>query len=578
MTVAVWTLGLLALGTLFARRTSGPVAAGYAVIAFLGIELLVLLVNPLLRVPLPWTEAAVWTIAVVFAIVHAVRAPRSRPTLRTVLTAVAAASGAAILVASLALAQVLPGALRIEWAMNSDAVNVVVFSRELLEAGGISPQASETPTPLPYAMVASAAAPGRATVADASLAAHDITALAAVWVFMLAVCAVLAGAVVAAGAHRARTAVAVILTAAGSILTLSWYVLGVQFQFGFVTVAFSIALLLASWLVYLDGRRRPVLALTALIVATAATFAVWSPLVVCIVPLGIVLLVRSWHAVVATGWRGLLAPAGATAFVLVYLGGFGLPVFLRASPFLSADGGFPPIGPGTILAVLGLTGATTALAARLGRGSDALTGILALGGGFTAGLAFLLAQRFGFDVIWGYYPAKFSWTVSIVLIVIALGAVGALLENATLARPVEIIATVSGGMLIAGLMWAPTEPQDPLGQMPLVGILRGDALGLVSGQADAVLPHTGQASGTTVFWGTPYDRWANLWLLQLHPRTDDDGLTLRALAYAPGWSTEDLCTVARLVDGPVTVFSANPEAADLVREACPDERVEVVPF
>lgn len=571
MMVAVWSLGLLALVTLFARGRSLAAALGYAVIAFLGTELVVLLVNPLIGVPLPWAECVIWAAVIVLGIVVAARSPRPTVSRRGLILSAAAASGSVILAACLALAQVLPGAIRIEWAMNSDAVNVVAFARQMLDAGGIDPSRSDSPTPLPYAMIASAATPGRAGLPDDAISAHDVVALATTWAFLLTIVALLAGAIAARGARRIPLAAGVLTTVVASVLTLSWFVLGVQLQFGFVTVAFSLALLLAGWLVYVESEAEPPLALAALVVAVAATFAVWSPLVVALVPLGVVIVVRQWGAILRSGWRGLAPVGAAIAIVLGYLAGVGVPVFLRASAFLSADGGFPPIGPGFIIAVSGMTVLVACLSARLRGERAAAIGAIALVAGSLAGLGFLVAQRLEFETIWGYYPAKFAWTIGITLLVITMGMAATLLEGIRLRRPLDAIAAGAGVTLLAGLLWSPAEPQDPIGQLPLVGILGGQAVGVTPGRADEVLPLAGPESNSSVFWGTPYDRWANLWLLQLNVDRLDENPTLRGFAYAWTLGPADICAIADEVPPPLTVHTDDTAAAEAaLAEACPD--------
>lgn len=577
MMVAVWSVALVALWSLFFRRVPPAVAFAYAVIVFLGVELVVLLVNPLVGLGLPWLEVVVWAVVTVLAVVAWVRGPRPVVTRRGVALGVAAASGGILVVGATALAQVIPGALRLAWAMNSDAVNVVAFSRELLAAGGIDPSASDTPTPLPFAMLASAASPGRGGVADAALAGHDIAALAALWVLMAAVCCVLAGAVVARSVERVRTPLAVAATAVGSLLGTTWFVLGVQFQFGFVTTAFAVALLLAGWLVYLDGARRPALALTALVVAVAALLGVWSPLVVVLVPLGVVVVVRHWRTIIRSGWRGLVPLGGAVVVVLVYLLGISLPLYLAASSFLAADGGFPAIGPSTIVAAVGAAGLAVALAARFRGERDALVGFIALSIGFGVGLAFLLAQRLGTEVMWGYYPAKFAWTVAILAIVIAVGAASSLLEGASGRRRTDVVAMGFGLVLLAGLVWSPSEPQDPVAQLPLVGILQGNAFDLTHEQADAVLEFSGRENGQDVLWRTPFDTWGNRWLLQLD--VDDFNTNpVRSYAYLTSLNAGDVCSIAELLGDDVIVHTSDPAAADELAATCPSTDLEVRDF
>ena len=577
MMVAVWSVGLVALWLLARRRVPAPAALGYAAIGFLGVELVVLLVNPLLGLALPWLEVGVWALIVVATVAVRVRDARGgaggpRANGRSIALGIAAASGGILIVAGTALAQVVPGALRIAWAMNSDAVNVVAFARELLAAGGIDPSASDTPTPLPFAMLASAAAPGRDGVADAALAGHDIAALAALWVLLLALGCLLAGAIVARSVAAVRTPLAVGATAIASLLGTTWYVLGVQFQFGFLNIAFAIAVLLAVWLVYLDAEERPALALAALVLAVAVLLSVWSPLVIVVIPLGVIVAVRQRRAILASGWRGLAPIAASVVLTLVYVVGISVPQYLAISAFLAADGGFPAIGPSVIIATIGVGGLTAALAARLRGQRHALIGILGAILGLAVGLGFLLAQRWGAEVTWGYYPAKFAWAVSILLLVIAIGSAATMLDGVR--RRTDAIAVAFGLVLLTGLVWAPSEPQDPISQLPLVEILKGDAFGLTNEQSDTVLALTGREGGQHLLWQTPYDQWGNRWLLQLD--VDDFNTNpAKAYAYLPALTATDVCDVVDLFGTEVTVHTMNPDVESALAGTCPDANLTV---
>lgn len=577
MMVAVWSVGLVALWLLARRRVPPSAALGYAAIGFLGVELVVLLVNPLLGLALPWLEVGVWVVIVAAAIVARVGDARrgsgtARPSGRSVALGVAAASGAILVVAGTALAQVVPGALRIAWAMNSDAVNVVAFARELLFDGGIDPSASGSPTPLPFAMLASAAAPGRENMSDAALAGHDIAALAALWVVLLALGCVLAGAIAARSVASVRTPLAVGATAVASLLGTTWYVLGVQFQFGFLNIAFAIALLLAAWLVYLDAEERPALGLAALVLAVAVLLSVWSPLVIVVIPLGVIVAVRQWRSILASGWRGLAPVAASAVLTLVYLVGITVPQYLAISSFLAADGGFPAIGPSVIIATIGVGGLAAALAARLRRQRHALIGVLGAILGLAVGLGFLLAQRWGAEVTWGYYPAKFAWAVSILLLMIAIGSVATMLDGVR--RRTDAIAVAFGLVLLMGIVWAPSEPQDPISQLPLAEILKGDAFGLTNDQAETVLALTGRENGHHLLWQTPYDQWGNRWLLQLDV-DDFDTNPVKAYAYLPALTATDVCTAIELLGDDVTVHTTNPDVESVLVSTCPDAEFSV---
>src|SRR5690606_39520989 len=72
--------------------------------------------------------------------------------------------------------------------------------------------------------------------------------------------------------------------------------------------------------------------------------------------------------------------------------------------------------------------------------------------------------RSGLETTWGYYPAKFGWTVSILLLVIAVGAAASLIAEFSTKKRTDAIAAGFGVVLLTGLLWSPSEPQGPLEQ------------------------------------------------------------------------------------------------------------------
>ncbi len=454
--VPLWVVALVAGVLALATRVPRTLALALGIGGFLALELGLLMLTPLIGVGMTVPHVAVFVVvsgasavALRRASVGSVMGGPGGPML-----AFAPFVGAGLFLATMALSQVLPGALRLAWAMNGDTVNAMLFSRFMLDAGGIDQVAVPQPTPLPFGMAAANMESGRAGLPDAALLEHDVARTAQVWVLLIALICVLVGVVVARAARGASRAWAVSVTAVASAAPLIWYVVGVQFEFGFMNSSFAMVLLLAAWLAYLGGRSQPVLALVGLFVVALGLLAVWSPLVICVAPLGLVLLVARWRELRQTPARVLLAAALAPVAFLAYAVLVTVPTFLAQSEALGSDGGFPEITDSQILVIIAATVLAIVVAwQRLG--GDAPRGALAVLIGFSIGLGYLLLQRQGAVFGWGYYPAKFAWTTSILLLTIAASFVVAVIADSSSRGRARAVLTVAAGAALASLMWGP---------------------------------------------------------------------------------------------------------------------------
>jgi hypothetical protein len=574
--VILWAVAVLALFLTARRWVAAPIAAGYATLLFLAVELGLLYLNPLLGLPLPVLDLVVWGAVVVGAGVWLVTRRPARPSSRWWVV-LAAASGSIVVVATMALAQVIPGAARLSWAMNSDSVNVMTFSRDILAAGGLasaSTSADTSPTPLPFGMLATVIAPGRDGIANAALAEHDVVGLAQLWVFMIALACLLAGLVAAHGAAKVRLALAIPVTAIASLAMLSWYVIGVQFAHGFLSSAFAVVVLLAAWLVYLDGATRPAISLAMLLLAGTAVLAIWSPLIIVIAALGVVIAVTRFRQILASGALRLVAVGAGFVVLALYVALVTLPEYLVKAGFLGASGGFPAFSAAQFLLIMLVTALVAAVGARfLGLRHPVIGAIAAVIGG-AIGLGFLLAQRTSAESGLGYYPAKFAWTVTILLIVIAIGGAAGLLVGLNPKRGWDVaIAILSVGVL-GGLLWSPVQPT---AQFPPLGVLTGATGGMPERAADLIFETSGRDNGQDVFWRTTIgDSWPNLWALQL----DIDDVhhnPVRNFAYqVTTFTPDEMCEVVELLGSDVVIHTADPAAeADLAAVCDGDDRVEL---
>lgn len=570
--IPAWASAVAAITLLLARRLPAGLSFALAAGAFLAGELLLLRVTPLLGLGAALPNTLAWSLLACALGVFATIRPASRALAdrRSALLALAASAGALLLVGALALAQVLPGALKLVWAMNGDAVHAMGFARRMLVDGGIDPASTPQVTPLPFAMAAANLEGGRAALPRELLLEHDVARTAQVWVFVIVLSCLLAGCIIARAAAAAPLRWAAPVVAVASTAMLSWYVIGVQFQFGFMNSAFAVTLLLVGWLVFSAGAFRPVVVLAGLFVAALALLAVWSPLIVCLVGLGLVVLLRDGRSLLrARPWK--LVVVGLLAVLLLgYAATVTLPGFLDQSSALGSDGGFPAIGPASIIVITALAVLSCALVAQRHGQRDA-AGLIAVIVGFGVGLGYLLLQRQGAVFGWGYYPAKFAWTTSILLIVVITAFAVRLLAFSTGTRGWRAANTAIVGGVIASLLWGPVLPA---AQVPLAGILAGNAFDNRQEAADIVFDLAGSDDGKDILWRTNVgDFWPNSWLLQID---QPDGDPLKIYATVVNLDPDQLCALIAGLGDDVVVHTSDPTAGDALDAVCPDARYTLV--
>ena len=570
--IPAWASAVAALTALLARRLPTSLSFALATGSFFAGELLMLRVTPTVGFGATVPNTLAWaTVAIGVGVFAAVR-PATRPLAdrRSAILAVSASVAAVVLVATLLLAQVVPGALKLVWSMNGDAVNAMGFTRRMLVDGGIDPVSTPQPTPLPFAMAAANMEGGRTGIIQSLLLEHDVARTAQAWVFAIVLSCLLAGCIVARAAAAARLRWAAPVAAVASTAILSWYVLGVQFEFGFMNSAFAVTLLLCAWLVFSSGSGRAVVVITGLMVTALALLAVWSPLVVCIAGLGVVVLVRDGRSVIrAAPWKLVVAVA-VTLLLLGYAATVTLPGFLGQSSALGSDGGFPAIGPASILVITALATLSAALVAQRGAQRDA-AGLLAVIAGFSGGLGYLLLQRQGAVFGWGYYPAKFAWTTSILLVVVLTAFAVHLLARSTATAGWRALTTAIVGGVVASLLWGPVLPA---AQVPLAGILAGTAFDNHEEAADIVFELAGTENGKDVLWRTTVgDFWPNTWLLQIDL---PDGDPLKIYSTVVNLDPDQMCALVRGLGEGVVVHTSDPNAAGDLDAACPNAEYALV--
>ena len=373
-----------------------------------------------------------------------------RPSLVTVAIWVPSLLGTIVWGATMLATAFVPGAARVSWVMNGDTANNLLYAREAIERGGIELGAMANPVPLPSAIMTIAMAPGRAAIPASDFLAHDITALAQAWGLIIAVSCVLAGAVAATltSSLSSRPWVTACIGAGASLLPLTWFATGVNLEFGFFNAQIALPIVLGSILIAFGARSHPVAVLSVEFIATTLLLSVWSPLAVLPISLGALVIIRERTGLLRRGKVSTLALALSLLQLVIYGIVLVLPSLLAQGGALAALGGIFPYRkfmlPLLVVPLLVLV----FVAARKLR-NVVVIDVLVISLGFSlvlAVLAFISGNPFG---QWSYYPQKFSWMASIVVLVLLVGAGGAVV--ARYLRPV-LVAIIGLSLLAGGVL------------------------------------------------------------------------------------------------------------------------------
>lgn len=392
------------------------------------------------------------------------------------------------------------------------------------------------------------------------------------------------------GSHRDR---------AGSVALVSGLVVGGYimmgpasslFDHGFVNFFFAVGLgAAASWasLAKLRGHLVPA---TVAISAAAALAQLWTPLVVLMVPAGLVVVVRQ---VRGHAWSSL----GATVVLSVVAGWSAVWQVLRIVPTgaeatsiaatLAGIGGGHPAVPIPHLAVLVLVGLLGMILTRPSLGTPWMSALVApLAGAVAVGVFIVNTARADIPVAQSYYVAKAWWIVYVALLPVA-GAAVAATALVLLGRTEPSLERLGGrarvataGMLAAVLAWSSTPtPNAPNGlldyySLPVGGqaaidrwhIFREVPQGDVVERAQEVSRRW--PDRLAIAWDSG-DLLTNRWLASL--RGDLDGQAnnvYTALAGAPyGEPARDALSGALAADPDLTVVVvwSTPETRALIR-------------
>lgn len=462
------------------------------------------------------------------------------------------------------------------WAMDNDVVWNTVASRFILSDNGVVPALHPNPSPLVNGLMAIWYAPGRE--AAGQLLRHDVTRQTELWLLLLLLASVFCGLVLARAVSGSRPLLRLLAGVAGSMIPLTWYLIGFVVQFGFLNVALAIVILLGAWILWCDLRAHTAAASALLFVATTVLLAAWAPL--ALVALGLAVVGA------AIGRREILRLRGVNGIVWwlallqlpVYLVLVTLPDLRRDGGSLAANGAVPQLAAQDLLLVSILVlvvGATTALAFNQ---RHELLGICVLVLMTAGAVGYLVMQRAGIDTLWGYYPAKLGWLMSFLLVVILAASI-ARWVNMRRTSGVMVVAIVTATASVVGLvlMRVPPAAHTASAIFPVVGIgLRAlDTAGWP--RTDTLFA---SADDDTQFIYARYsptendDRFVNSWLLQLTADTSDTPVRSFAYTLDPE-NAGQLCAAAIAWGGPTVIVTRDSALESELVPICSDADIQI---
>ncbi|MBW8761691.1 MAG: hypothetical protein JF592_03785 [Microbacterium sp.] len=561
----------------WAQKSSWSFAFACSLVAQLLAVVLTGTISPLLGLPFVPTAGALLTLLGMIGVFRLCSTGAIQlPSPRTLLWALVVSAGVAGFALVLS-ARVVHGA-DLEWAMRNDSVWNLVSARFVLADGGIDQSAHSNPAPLTATLFALAMGVGRTEIVPAGLLEHDVTQAAALWLFAAGTVALLAGLACWHQAHAIGRAVRVLAAAGTAIFLLSWFVLGVALEFGFWNSTIVLVPLIASWVAWLDWRSQPLRALALLSAASVVALATWAP--AALVPASFALVVGLGFATGSSRESGLsvrrriivvvalLAPI--PAYVLLVT----LPDVRREGPALAVEGGFIGMSPFHVAAVF----VVFAIAAMRSPRTVRIGAFILLVSG-TAVIAYLLFQRRDAGRLWGYYPAKLSWLIVILMLVVLVPVLVALasgFSHRTRGRGILLAAAVMSCYLLV-LPVTPTYGWRTF--LTPVALLeqRGNAQASVAAEELFGLAVPGSATIAMAFAGPAEDALINAWLLQLEAQNSRE--RIRDYSYVlDSESAQQVCDAIGAWSRPVRVVTRSKDAADRLLGLCnADFTVEVRP-
>jgi hypothetical protein len=483
---------------------------------------------------------------------------------------------------------VLPDGSTVAWAMQGDAANNLYFARTILEDNGIAIGAESNPVPVVASTLAVPLSLAHLLPTSVPSLAIDLSVFAWTWSAVIMLCCVAMGAVVASLVGAGRPVTRAIASAIGSLLPLTWFVTGLPIDFGYLNAHFALALLLACWIVFVDGDRAPAACLTLLVGLAILILLTWTPVVLVPVAFGVVVVARHRRVLLAARGWALAAPlAGAVVFLLL-AAALTAPTYFAQTDELAAGGhGYPS----TWVMGIALIGVALISAAwlRTRVPVPVFAGVVALLVSCYAALASVLyVARDLFDQWSAYYPAKLAWLVCALLVPIAASLLIGVVSRAR--RPTRSpLVYATAALAVATAAFVPLSlPANYEPLQPADRLLAGKAWH-TGDEAAGVIVALAQAGGVGIVWdaGSADEAVINFWAMDAAGGHYYGVEALRAFAFdeyrayrdtgghsAQSWN--EFCALLRNRTVSATVYTDNAHLEQDLDERCTGAKARFV--
>jgi hypothetical protein len=489
--------------------------------------------------------------------------------------------GAIIWYCGIIAAQFIPRSSKVGWVMSGDSANNILMARDVLTAGGIEVGAQSNPAPLPSALIAYAIAPSRENQFLENSLFSDVSNLSGLWAALIALTCVVSGSLVFVSARNYSDNVFKVrgLALLGSLLPLTWFYSGYPLDFGFFNSQIAMPILFLSLLTFyasLDHKRvnlviQPLLGTLLL--------AIWAPLVVIPVSLYVATLLttvrREWKVRVTEYWLVAFSAFQFVLYAIVVV----LPMLLSMSSAVSASGGVYDFNHSMLWVLAGLT----VILARFSANSwinPLFVGPTAVAAGIVFAQFYLLYLNKSLEDPWTYYPLKFLWMASAVLLLLISVQISILLIRYLNNFKLFITAVfISIFAMVVFLNWSPMKVSGYVWKDPLQRILAGNFMGRGDSTAQIIFDSS-ETKDTEIYWnsGVENEEAINFWLLQnsansIKPQVQK----LREFAYGmyDRESPISLCLIANEIPGNLKVHSPDKQLQFQLDELCPELEITV---
>ena len=572
-------LGLYALAAswLFAPRIGwGRAFWGSIVACFFIIEWL-LTVDPYVGVRLDIATMVLLAAVLIGSLVARWRPLKTDMPPKVGLIDSALIAGPAVLSALLLVGgTVLRGSRSLSWAMHGDAQFNTVLSR-IVGADNGETATNVQVLSLAQGLMAIVHLPGRAFVPAAQLLIHDVTRQSDMWILMILLSSVLAGAIAQRVLARSARLIRWVGIVISAVIPLTWFMTGYAMMSGFYNVSLTFLCLELAVYFWLATRRAPLWTVVAQMALATVMLGAWTPMAV--VPLAFAASASVRQLRSRPGRREWVWWAISVSQFALYAALFILPSYLSKNSVLSQNGTILPIAESTffIVASIGVIVAA-AISSRFGRAGDGDTirdggnqnfaiGVLLIVASALVGVMFLILQNRHIPQPWIYYPIKFAWvSIELLFVLIWIGTC-LLLGQRPVQRFVAVVGLLAVGVFVVSIMQlTPPMANGVTAQLPLVSLAKNaDPL------EPAVRVLSPVANKRVIFsryLDHDSDVFMNQWLFQLTVHSEFD--PIRSYAYQTVDTVSQVCDAATAWGGEVTVYTRDSSRAVRLNDACGD--------